>query len=298
MNLYKDHVVLFNQDSLGNIPEEFENEIYYSDGFETEAFYSHNYFSNYSVKFVLEGHEEYIVNGKKKMIGKNQLLIVNDESEVTNLSSNGSAFSVFLNKDVLEDSFHSISNSLESLLDDYNASRRAIIFFDEPLMIEKSKFHYLRTHVHNNPELMIPIDYYYEIAEFLISTQKGINRMIDQIGNVKFSTRKELFRRINVAKNYLDDTINKNFDLNELSKISCVSKYQLVRNFKEVYGITPNRYFIMKKLLKAKELITGCNLPLYEISNCLGYKSIYAFSKQFKLFFGYSPSFERGKTKQ
>jgi AraC family transcriptional regulator len=83
----------------------------------------------------------------------------------------------------------------------------------------------------------------------------------------------------------LSDYLSKNFayEYNYLSNL-----------FSSVEGITLERYFILQKIEKVKELIVYDELSLTEISFQTGYSSLAHLSKQFKSVTGLSPSHFKG----
>jgi AraC-like DNA-binding protein len=69
---------------------------------------------------------------------------------------------------------------------------------------------------------------------------------------------------------------------------------QLSRLFSSVEGKSIERYFILQKIERAKELIVYGELTLSEIAYDLGYSSQQHFSRQFKKETGLSPSHFKG----
>ncbi len=78
-------------------------------------------------------------------------------------------------------------------------------------------------------------------------------------------------------KEYLSKEINRDYSL-------------LSKTFSEQEGKSIERYFILLKLEKAKELLTYGEFNLNEIAIQLGYSSAQHLSKQFKQAFGVTPS--------
>lgn len=67
--------------------------------------------------------------------------------------------------------------------------------------------------------------------------------------------------------------------------------YQYLSNiFSEVEGITIEKYYILQKIEKVKELLIYNELTLTEIANLLNYSSVAYLSSQFKKITGLSPS--------
>lgn len=97
------------------------------------------------------------------------------------------------------------------------------------------------------------------------------------------------------VKAYLSHHIDREVTLQELEKISNISKYHLLRLFKETYRITPIKYQLQLRIERAKELIQYSNIPIYEVAAQFGFKSIHAFSRSFKNIEGVPPTFYRKK---
>lgn len=90
-------------------------------------------------------------------------------------------------------------------------------------------------------------------------------------------------------KNYIDTHL---FSLDSLSHLSTVCGYNysyLSSLFKKVTGITISDYYNERRFESARLMIRENRLKVSEISNLLGYNSVYAFSKAFKDKFGTSP---------
>lgn len=69
----------------------------------------------------------------------------------------------------------------------------------------------------------------------------------------------------------------------------------LSRLFKSVMGVSPMQYIINLKMSKSLELIKNHDFTINQISENLGYKNQFYFSKEFKKHFGMSPTIYRKK---
>lgn len=90
-------------------------------------------------------------------------------------------------------------------------------------------------------------------------------------------------------KHYIDTHL---FSIDSLSEISSLCGYNysyLSYLFKKVTGTTLSDYYKQRRFESAKLMINENKLKISEISNLLGYNSVYAFSKAFKDEFGVSP---------
>lgn len=72
-----------------------------------------------------------------------------------------------------------------------------------------------------------------------------------------------------------------------------VSKRQLQRLFQRYLDCSPSRYYLQIRLARARELLQQTRMNLVEIASLTGFVSSSHFSKTYKEFYGYSPSYER-----
>lgn len=91
------------------------------------------------------------------------------------------------------------------------------------------------------------------------------------------------------VKNYIDTHL---FSIGSLTEIADLCGYNysyLSFLFRKVTGTTLSDYYKSRRFESAKLMIRENKLRISEISNLLGYNSVYAFSKAFKDEFGLSP---------
>ena len=90
-------------------------------------------------------------------------------------------------------------------------------------------------------------------------------------------------------KHYIDTHLFSIESLTELSSLCGYNYSYLSFLFRKVSGITLSDYYKNRRFESAKLMIRENRLKIGEISNLLGYNSVYAFSKAFKDEFGMSP---------
>ena len=90
-------------------------------------------------------------------------------------------------------------------------------------------------------------------------------------------------------RNYIDTHLFSINNLNEIANLCGYNYSYLSFLFKKNTGTTLSDYFKEKRFESAKLMIVENKLKISEISNLLGYNSVYAFSKAFKDEFGVSP---------
>ncbi len=106
----------------------------------------------------------------------------------------------------------------------------------------------------------------------------------------KPSTQLETFKRLLIAYEYIHDNISEPISLEELARVSLLSKFHLYDSFKNVYGQTPHQYINRLKVAKAKEYIQQGENSIGEVADLFGFNDICVFSKIFKKIYGNPPS--------
>jgi transcriptional regulator GlxA family with amidase domain len=97
------------------------------------------------------------------------------------------------------------------------------------------------------------------------------------------------------VKQYLMHNTNRKVSLDEISKISGISKHYLVRLFQKAFSMSPIQYHNLMRVHAARHLIQFTTDPLTIIAEKMGFPSIHAFSRFFKMVEGTTPSFYRRK---
>lgn len=103
-----------------------------------------------------------------------------------------------------------------------------------------------------------------------------------------FENNKSEYSTIKSIKDYIDAGQGMNLCLNDLEKQFSYSKYYLEKQFKNTYGTSLIAYRNKKRFEAAKELLKTTSVTA--VSEKLGFSSIYAFSRAYKLYYGVSPS--------
>jgi AraC family transcriptional regulator len=106
----------------------------------------------------------------------------------------------------------------------------------------------------------------------------------------KASTRREIFKRISTARDWMEAHYNGSITLENIASIASMNSQHFLRMFKQVYNITPHQYLIDLKLKKAKELLEGKDMTISEICQTIGFESTFSFSVLFKGRFGLAPT--------
>jgi AraC family transcriptional regulator len=93
------------------------------------------------------------------------------------------------------------------------------------------------------------------------------------IVSVKPATRHELLRRVWMAADYITSNYQQPLTLDDIAASARLSRFHLVRLFRQVHGMTPHAYLLGKRLAVAQRLLLQTRLDLNEIADRAGFGS-------------------------
>lgn len=97
------------------------------------------------------------------------------------------------------------------------------------------------------------------------------------------------YRRIVLAKRFLDAHYADPIDLDVVAAEAAFSKFHFLRQFKKAFGKTPHQYLIAVRIAHAKRLLQA-GLPVSDVCLAVGFESLTSFSGLFKRLVGLAPS--------
>jgi AraC family transcriptional regulator len=95
--------------------------------------------------------------------------------------------------------------------------------------------------------------------------------------------------RLRQVKDYVNEHLNQDLKLIELSEITHLSPYYFLRLFKQRMGITPHQYILQQRIEKAKHLLQHSKLSIAEIAARTGFSDQSHLTRCFRRKFGVTP---------
>ncbi|GAA0891595.1 hypothetical protein GCM10009122_12740 [Fulvivirga kasyanovii] len=110
-----------------------------------------------------------------------------------------------------------------------------------------------------------------------------------KLGVVKNSTRVSLYKRLSMAKAWVEQNHASAVTVEEMADIAMINPYHFIRIFKKTYGLTPHQYLIEVRIDKARLLLSERGRSVSSVCHAVGFDSLSSFSRLFKARVGVSP---------
>ncbi len=250
-----------------------------------------------SMKCAFGGNEYYQKQRCKYAVSENNFLMLNEGTEYSSYIGPGEeveSLTINFNKNYQSDVARVVMTSDDKLVDNpFNLGSDGVLV-EEKLFshnVSVSPIIYqIKKLAENFQENVVPInETMYFLLEALLLNNAELIHEIKKINAAKLSTKREMYRRLNEVKDYIDSCFNEDITLDSLSKIALMSPFHLLRQFRKNYHITPHQYLINRRLDRAKNSILNSSASLTDICFMIGFNDISSFSKLFKRKFGLSP---------
>jgi len=128
-----------------------------------------------------------------------------------------------------------------------------------------------------------------DLLASMLGTQGAVKRETDNLPAVRASTREELWRRVNRARDFLHAHLGSQIALSDVAAAACLSPFHLLRTFQAAFRETPHHYLNRCRLDRAKFLLEKTIIPVTAICLECGFTSLSSFSALFHKSFGISP---------
>ncbi|RBO80195.1 helix-turn-helix transcriptional regulator [Marinomonas aquiplantarum] len=123
----------------------------------------------------------------------------------------------------------------------------------------------------------------FEFAEYL-AHQKGVQRPV-RLGKSKHRAKDPVFERV---RDYLHAYVSDEVSLDALSQVAHMSKYHLLRCFRDYFGMTPHQYWQNYRINRAKDALS-MGMSLTDVALTFGFTDVSYFNRRFKPMFGVTP---------
>ena len=254
--------------------------------------------SEFSIRLVFTGHEQYNLGNRSFNIYPGNFLVINkdttyDRKIYSHTPSN--TFAVFFAPDFLSNFHSSIVSGDDRLLESPSGAPKndpsfleTIYPFNGHMMCNMLNLkNYFDSGEIN--DLLVDDYLYHSLLLFYQLYNQEILSKSQKLAIVNSRTRAEIFKRLNVAKDYMLSYYNQPITLEDISNTACLSAPHLFRTFKQTFQCSPHQYLIKIRLDNARHLLKTTKYSLNEIVNMVGFTCASTFIKLFKKSFGHTP---------
>ena len=277
--------------------EKLENGVMFLHGRKLEETDFH--ISRLSIRCMSGGDQYYKVGSKEHRVTPDNYLVINrGQHYKTSFEGSGNTEMMLMafKPGFAEEILYSVMTDEEKLLDEpFKASHQPIYFFEKTYESDSyisETFNWLRRLMNEDMGWKRTVDLdsvYSGMLMRLLQIHRGLYSEINKIKSVKFSTRKELYKRLHIGKEFLDANMHRKISVEEVSRISSMSPHHFKRTFKELFGHSPHHYHVKKRLEYSRHLIEAGGLKVTEICHLVGFEDSSSFIRLFRNNYGCTP---------
>jgi AraC family transcriptional regulator len=232
-----------------------------------------------SIRSVWGGEERCQFDGRTVAVDDDNFLILNNGRICATQIESAvpvESFAIYFRLGLVERAYAAMSVSLEKALAQGSAAVERSAEFMESLQPHDRRIspvlRYIKAHVLRGCD---DEAWYEEQLEFLLERllvhRDGELRRIEKFRLIRPATRREVYRRISLATDFLHSNYARQISLNELAAAACISKYHFLRLFQLVHRVTPHQYLMRKRSQVAWRLLQTSQLSIDEVAFRVGF---------------------------
>lgn len=136
------------------------------------------------------------------------------------------------------------------------------------------------------PEQRAPAAWFEERMHLLLEAIATVNRdvvaRVARLPSVRASTRLEIFRRLDRAREYFDECYADAPNLSGAAQVACLSNFHFLRLFKAAFRQTPHQYLTERRFAVARRLLRETKRTVTDISFAVGFLNVNLFGRVFR----------------
>jgi AraC family transcriptional regulator len=258
--------------------------------------YVRDYPGPLSIKSTVRGQATWSTHEGRFVLDADSILVLNNRQPYTILIDSPQpvqTFCLFFRDGLVEDAMRCHTTADAALLDDPRASPPAAGFF-ERLHPKEGRVAALLASMHREvasghaTEESLD-DGFLLVASELLRFRSELRRAAARVPATRAGTKAELFRRLTRARSIVEESLSEPLSLQAIAAAACLSPYHLHRLFSRVFGETPHRYAVRRRMDRARRLLTQTDMPVTEVCLESGFQSLGSFSTLFRKENGCSP---------
>jgi len=243
------------------------------------------------------GRDVFTVGRRRMAVGDDTFLIVNEgraHSSAIRSEVDVESFRILFRTGLVEEVLGALVMPTDRLLERDPEHRGFPFEFTEGLQphdrLVSPVLRYIRQHALGGSD----DDIWFEeqigyLLERMLLSHRAIVRRVQALPCARIETRRELYRRVTLAVDYIETCFDQATSLDVLAKVACLSKFHFQRAFCALLGLTPRDYLQRKRAFVARRLLASTSLSASEIALRVGYASRTSLTKQVRRWTGSAP---------
>lgn len=252
--------------------------------------------ADFSLRFVFSGNERYNIGRRSLTIYPDTFLILNkgtQYSSIIDCASPVQSFAISFDEQFIEDFKRRKLAKGDKLFNadpakhEMGFNETIYPFKDDMLFNIQHLKYYLDCGMQDEKLINEYLDHCL-VSYFKIYNQE-VSQKADRLNFLNNSTKIEILRRLNLAREYMYTNYNRNIGLDELAEYSCLSVNHLLRTFKQAFDVTPHQFLVQLRLQRAQVLLRNTDYPVNEVVNLIGFECPSSFIRLFREHFQTTP---------
>ena len=255
--------------------------------------------SRLSIRLMLNGRQYYRVGNHDHLVTSENYLVVNQGQRYRTAFQGKTEQEMILvafQPGFAEGLLHTLVTPQDNLLDDpFHHNAQPVQFFEKTYDADpviRQLFSLLRGLIDEDISVRKEVDLdgiYTALLVRLLDVHRNMDKEIGRLGSVKPSTRAELYRRLSIARDYMDAHLHRRVPVEEVATAACMSAHHFKRAFRELFGVPPHRYHVQRRLETAGQLLRQGSMSVGEVCRSVGFEDASSFIRLFRQRFGYTP---------
>ena len=242
-----------------------------------------------SLNFNMDGDQQYATPERTFRISPNRFLLLNEGQQFkTSLRSDtpNNMLTVAFQVGLADLLCRGHQQSQDHLLDLYTMPVSERFFFEKTHEMDDFLFRSIQSLVMSVDDADMADESLQENIENILThilfLQGTVRRHAADLKSVRLSTRKEIYKRLHWALEFIHGNFEKNITLERVAEEACLSPFHFKRLFKEAFHQAPYQYIKSLRLAKAKELLRKSHLQVQEVCKTVGWDDPSSFIRMFK----------------
>lgn len=239
------------------------------------------YVQRLSVKACWGGAERYFVGGRTVAVDDDCYLILNEGREYASLIEAERpvhSFTVFFRPGLAQEVLDAAVTPPGRLLDRGPEVSTGSVAFGEHLQPHDALVTPLLRRIQRQADVGCTDEAWYEeqlglLVRRMLEHHRRILLRMGRLAPVRAATRREVYRRIARATDYLLTQHASELTIAQLAAVAHMSKFHFLRRFRAIHGTTPFAFLREKRLRAARRLLENTALGRQEIAARVGLRS-------------------------